>query len=270
MPAKRKRWIAILLAAITVTFAIAAGSIRRPAGDAEGMSIGVSYQGGAARPSRLRLASFNMHSGVGLDRKLDLNRTAELLDGFDLIWLNEVRGGMWGDGQTEELGRLLPMPGLFAPTERRFWRESFGNAVLCNRPITRWRRTQLPSGPGMAFRNVLHVEIPFGSGALHLLMAHIGRKSDNQPQLAAVADMFLRAPVPAVLMGDMNATADSPTLRQLLDSQGVEDPVGQRTRESHQPRIDHILLRGLAWTDAGLVENDASDHPMAWVDIEAR
>jgi endonuclease/exonuclease/phosphatase family metal-dependent hydrolase len=213
----------------------------------------------------LRLASFNIHSGVGQDNRLDLHRTAELLNGFDLIWLNEVRGG-----QTEELSRLLARQGIFEPSERRFWHESFGSALLFD-PATvtgfNWRRTQLASGANMAFRNMVQLEMPFGTRALHVLLAHVGRDSDHKSQLQTVTETFLQLPTPAVLMGDMNTTADDPVMRGVLDRLDVEDPVGRKTGKPLSQRLDYILFRDLAWTNAGLVENNASDHPVAWVEI---
>ena len=40
-----------------------------------------------ARPTRLWLATFNIHSGIGADDRLDLSRTSRVLQGAGLIAL---------------------------------------------------------------------------------------------------------------------------------------------------------------------------------------
>jgi endonuclease/exonuclease/phosphatase family metal-dependent hydrolase len=264
MRLKRSRLLVGVIAVLAVGGILVVGSIRGPAGDATGGAIVVP----SAVPTKLRLATFNIHSGVGADNRFDLQRTAAVLKGFDLISLNEIRGATPIEaGQLDELARLLDRRALFAPSERRWWHESFGSAVLFDSTIDGWRRRQLPSGPGMAYRNILRLEMPFGEQKLSVLVSHCGRGTDREPQLRAIGDLFLKEPTPAVLMGDMNSPGDDPTMRKLLETPGVEDPVGRRVSK---PRIDYILLRGVNWTDAGLVEGVASDHPMAWVEIVAK
>jgi endonuclease/exonuclease/phosphatase family metal-dependent hydrolase len=265
------------------------GSMRRPAGGAEGGPIepvtgtgsapisavdtttaGTTRPAHVRGPDRLRLAAFNIHSGVGQDGRFDLSRTADLLKGFDLIALNEVRaGGPWWDDNAQTLGSLLGMRSLFAPTETRWWIASFGNGLLTRTRIDRWARTQLESGPRMAHRNNLRLQVPFGSGTLNVLMVHVGRRTDRERHLQTLTDTFLKLPEPAIMMGDFNTPPDDPIIRRMLASEGVEDPVGQRLPNARD-RIDFILTRGVRWIDAGLVETKASDHPMVWVEIEAK
>jgi hypothetical protein len=57
-------------------------------------------------------------------------------------------------------------------------------------------------------------------------------------------------------------------MQRLLKEPGVEDPVGARLSQPVD-RCEFILVKGLHWRDAGLVDNDASDHPVIWVEVEA-
>ena len=141
--------------------------------------------------------------------------------------------------------------------------------LLTRTRIDRWARTQLESGPRMAHRNNLHLQVPFGSGTLNVLMVHVGRRTDRERHLQTLTDTFLKLPEPAIMMGDFNTPPDDPIIRRMLASEGVEDPVGQRLPNARD-RIDFILTRGVRWIDAGLVETKASDHPMVWVEIEAK
>lgn len=220
-------------------------------------------------PSRLRFASFNVHSCVGLDNKFNVDRTAALLRGYDLVALQEVRG--WGPGwedNANELGERLSVREWFSPTELWWWHPWFGNGVLTRTRIDHWERMQLPSGNWDAYRNVLLLKVPFGSGSLNVLMAHLGKDRNREWQFPIVAEMFLRVAPPAVLMGDLNTRPWDPMMQRLLQEPGVEDPVGMRLKKPID-RVEFILVRGVRWRDAGLVENDASDHPVIWAEVES-
>lgn len=226
-------------------------------------------EGGASGPSSLRLATFNIHSCVGNDGKWDVGRTAELLRGYDLVSLHEVRGeGPWWEDNAQAIGERLNVRSLFAPTEVWWWTPWFGNGVLTRTRIEHWQCDRLPSGFREAYRQVLYLNVPFGKGTLNVLMAHLGKKENRAKQFPMVAEQFLRLPEPAVLMGDFNTRPWDPLMQKLLREPGVEDPVGKRLTYPRD-RVDYILLKGLKWKDAGLVENKMSDHPVIWVEIEA-
>ena len=117
---------------------------------------------------------------------------------------------------------------------------------------------------------MVQLDVPFGPGILSVLMTHLSlMKSHHGQEFDTVADLFLKLPPPAVLLGDLNMHPENPLLRRLLASEGVEDPVGQRV--AHFPhRWEYILLRGVRWRDAGMIDTGASDHALIWVEIEAQ
>jgi hypothetical protein len=65
----------------------------------------------------------------------------------------------------------------------------------------------------------------------------------------------------------LNSEAGEAELRRLLAAPGVIDAVGQKLGAAAPPRIDWIFVRGLRVLDAGLRDNGASDHPMAWAEL---
>src|SRR5687767_2320943 len=89
----RSRWAAVVVA-LSVATLIAVGADRRQTGPAAGTSI----TGPAiavprdSQPSRrsIRVCTFNIHGGRDAEGRLDLDRTAGCLVGWDLIGLNEV------------------------------------------------------------------------------------------------------------------------------------------------------------------------------------
>jgi endonuclease/exonuclease/phosphatase family metal-dependent hydrolase len=236
-----------------------------------GTTFGSGGQG-AVSPTRktLRVASFNIHSGRNARGEFDLARTAELLDGFDLVGLNEVRGAYdWQAGdQAELLGRRLDMPWLFAPTTHRWLREDFGNGVLCSLPVRQWQRMPLAGTRGKGHRNYVRLTIEHGDRDISVLVTHLDRVQDRAAQLTDVIEHFLSLPEPAILMGDLNTTANDPELAALLAHEGVHDVVAEGMATQPTKRIDWILSRGLRGVAGGVAPNQASDHPLVWAELE--
>src|SRR5262249_31372345 len=132
------------------------------------------------------------------------------------------------------------------------------------------KRTPFASTFGRGRRNVLEIDVPFGSQMLHVFMTHIDREADRQAQLGALIAMFLAHPSPAVVMGDFNTEGTDPMLMQLRQRPEVIDCL-TRTLETKLPRtnIDWIFVKGVTVRDAGLIDQGASDHPLAWAQVEA-
>jgi len=222
----------------------------------------------AAAKATLRLATFNIHSGFGADGRWDLMRTASVLRNFDIIGLNEVRGFPLGYGNMHTLGESLEMPWLFAPTERRWWFDEFGNGVLCRLPIESWRRTPLMGGRrGYGFRNVVQLAVRWNAKILNVLVTHLDTRDDRVAQLRALGELLANIPAPAVLMGDLNTFGGDSTLQAILHASGAVDAVGAKLGKPTTNRIDWILTRGLDSVNAGIEDRGASDHPLVWAEL---
>jgi endonuclease/exonuclease/phosphatase (EEP) superfamily protein YafD len=99
-----------------------------------------------------------------------------------------------------------------------------------------------------------------------VLVTHLDRTTDRAAQLQVVMDDFLGQPGPAVLMGDLNTRSDDPLLTRLRAAPGVIDCLTQRAAAMPET-IDWIFVRGLECRDAGLRDEGASDHPLAWAEL---
>jgi endonuclease/exonuclease/phosphatase family metal-dependent hydrolase len=234
---------------------------------------GTAFHGEVANrqtaPSRLRVATFNIHGGTGLDGVRDLQRTADCLQGLDLIGLNEVHGawlGAEGD-QAAALGRQLGLAWLFAPTERRWWCDHFGNALLTSLPVLSWQRMPLAGPPRASHRNVLLARLGYGERTIQVLATHVDRGRYRESQLRAVVHLFLALAPPAVLLGDLNSSEQEPLIQQLLTTPGVHDPVRDFLGAATPNRIDWIFTRGLRGTHAQVCANGASDHPCSIAEL---
>lgn len=229
----------------------------------------------SAAPSTLRVATFNIASGRGRDGRTDLSRTLDTLRGalpLDVVALQESRPAWWGGGgHTRELAASLVMRWADVPSERRWWREHFGNAVLVGGRGSAVLRIPLPQTQERGQRNVglLRIELPSADGPVEVtvLFTHIDRRVDQPDQLRFVLDLFRAVDAPAVLLGDLNVTRTHPLLRELTDQTDAVDAIANVPDVETPGRIDHILVRGLRPVGAGRIDLGASDHPLIWAEL---
>ncbi len=243
-PVRGRRPLVALTAAVGVVTIIAwDGAKHRTLPPAEGTHLHGAVVARTSKP-RLRVASFNIHGCRDVHGDFDFERTARALEGYDLIGLNEVHGN-WdfqAPDQAELLGQRLEMPWLFAPTTRRWWRDDFGNGILCRLPLAHWRRIPLEGTRKKGHRNRVHAEVELGTSKVHVIVTHIDRVQDRALQLGQVIGVFLSLPEPALLMGDLNTKADDPQLARLLATPEVRDLVGEGVApcvSAATHRLDH-------------------------------
>lgn len=259
---------AVLVAAIALTALI--GSVRGPAGPASGFAIpGVAMKPVDPGPT-IVFAQYNIRTGRGPDDRRDLARTAECLKGMEVVGLNELRGSAWygrPDDQAETLGRMLGLGYLYAPTERRFAREHFGNGLLTALPVTDWLRLPLPRSHGHSHRNILLAELQLPATRLRVLVTHVDSRGDRDLHLAAVAALFRTQKEPAVLIGDLNAGPEHPEIARLLAEPGVVASNGAMPPKELPGRVEWIIARGMRAVDASRCDNGASDHPRVALEL---
>ena len=140
-----RRAVLIVIAVLIVAF-LGYGERRVHIGYAAGHSLYGRTQTVPADLTTIRFATFNIRGGKGQDGVRSLDRIAACLKGFDVIGLNEVHGPLhlFSDrDQAKVLGETMDLAWLFAPTERRWWRDHFGNGILSNLPVANWQRIPL-------------------------------------------------------------------------------------------------------------------------------
>jgi len=265
--ARHLRWLIPLLLAAAVGLW---GYVPTPTPPVAGTVLYGSAMRPTTRPT-LRVATFNIHSGRNEAGQFNLDKTAAVLKGYDLIALNEVRGkSVFNEtDQAQLLGQKLSMQWLFAPTENSLLDEHFGNGVLSAVSVMDWTRVPLAGSFGRGKRNVLHLRVMLGGKVVRVMITHIDRGEDHKRQLQVVLEEFMKVGEPAVLMGDLNGEATDPYVMPILKAQGVKDAVGSvMGAAAPADRIDWIFIRGLEAISAGVEKNDASDHPMVWAELK--
>ena len=242
---------------------IGLGSVRRPYGEilseqelSPPSSVPIAANG-------FRVASFNIHSGRDGKGEENLTRTARVMEGFDLVGMNEVRGPslLRSRNQAEQLGIKLGMAAIFGPSERRWYLASFGNGMLSRYPILSWRSRPMRVAGESSYRAVIFARVAMSTAAATVIVVHVERGQMGDFQLREVSDLFAQVRAPALLMGDFNADAAHPELLRISKLPGVTDALRARSG-------DRIYVKGFVVSDSGMIANEASDHPLVWAELK--
>jgi len=220
----------------------------------------------------VRVMSYNLHNGFNTGGRLDMEALAQVIEesDADVIGLQEVSRGWVINGSVDMLqwlSRRLDMPYIAGPTDGLLW----GNAILSRYPILSSETVPLPPDSLLLCRGYTMAEIDMGSDTFIFIDTHlhqIGEDSEiRQEQVVPLIQAWNGAPR-SVLVGDMNATPDSPEMRMLADA-GLVDmsalvgPSPRYTYYSADPdhQIDYIWTSD-DWQGSGFVipQTTASDH----------
>lgn len=227
----------------------------------------------------IRILSYNVHSCVGTDRKLDPGRVADVIASLqpDIIGLQELDVGRRRSGsidQAEAIARHLKMDFHFHPA-LKLEEELYGDALLTALPMRLVKAAGLPSYGEP--RGALWAEVDVGERPLHVFNTHLGLlRRDRQRQAEELAgENWLAHPSlrgqPTILMGDFNSIPSSAPYRTLRGTmQDAKSQTGRFAAPSFPSRfpllrLDHVFVaNGPKIMDVQAVRNQAtklaSDH----------
>ncbi|MGV3720023.1 MAG: endonuclease/exonuclease/phosphatase family protein [Actinomycetota bacterium] len=231
---------------------------------------------------RLRVMTFNVHGGRPAVGAVDLKAVAAVIRevGPDLAGLQELHRWMPPpyvfQDQPHRLRKLLDMEVYF---RRSFGLgpSGFGNALLSWRKLELVHRRRLPGGGWRQIepRVLLEGRGRHGKQRIRVLNTHLGLShSERLRQVRRIAERIRRYTEPVVLMGDFNATPDSPEI-ELLKAAGLHDCASPNvlTFPCGEPkcRLDHILVSAqFEVIRCFAVETDVSDHLPVVADLALR
>jgi endonuclease/exonuclease/phosphatase family metal-dependent hydrolase len=240
----------------------------------------------AAAPAktRVRVMSYNIHVGVGMDKKLDLQRIADVIlkEQPDLVGLQEVdRGVKRTEGKDEiaELAKLTRMDYAFAHN-LDYQGGQYGVAILSRTLIQHIDHQKYENRREAERRGMLRVEVNIGRRKINFVTTHLdyqhedGRLFEAEQLLKFVSDIE----GPLVVVGDFNDEPSGRTYELMLH--GFADAwVSARGRgdgftypaDVPAKRIDYIFTRRsdrIAARKVRLVNSLASDHLPIVTDLE--
>jgi endonuclease/exonuclease/phosphatase family metal-dependent hydrolase len=234
-----------------------------------------------AAERQLRVATFNIHHGVGLDGVLDLARIAATVErtGAEVVGLQEV-DRHWSErsnfvDQATWLAEVLDMHLAFGanldldPPAPGAPRRQFGTAILSAYKIRAWTNTLLPRPLGGEQRGLLEGQIKVRGIPVRVFNTHLQHDSqvERLAQVGRIRQVLATANESVVLLGDLNATPATPEIAGLTDllvdawvTAGVGDGFTFDAATPHA-RIDYVMSSGdVVARTAAVVTTDAADH----------
>jgi endonuclease/exonuclease/phosphatase family metal-dependent hydrolase len=220
--------------------------------------------------------TYNIHVGIGMDKRLDLARIAEVINRErpDLVGLQEVDRGVERTGrvdQIRELARLTRMEYAFAHN-LNYQGGHYGVAVLSRFPILALDHRRYANRREAERRGFIRVEVAVGRRRVNFVTTHLdyqfrdGRLFETEQLLSALEDISR----PLIIVGDFN---DEPTgeayklmLTRFADAWGAGEIEGAGlTYPADRPlkRIDYIFHSkgdGIHIKQSRVIHTLASDH----------
>ena len=231
----------------------------------------------AAEPATLRVMSYNIHHGEGLDQRLDLERIAKVITDAraDIVGLQEVDRGCERTQKRDLPAELAQLTGMNVVFEKNipYQGGEYGNAVLSRFPIKSSKNTHYKMLRPGEQRGVLQLVLEVHGRELLFMNTHIDYRPDDSERVMNAGELkgivaAAGEKTPVILVGDFNTVPASRTHELvkafLTDSwevvgkgDGFTFPVRTPTK-----RIDYI------WISKGTVEplkmevirTEASDH----------
>ena len=232
----------------------------------------------------LRVMTYNIHVGVGMDKKLDLPRVASVINAQhpDLVGLQEVDRGVTRTQRIDEiaeLAKLTRMDYAFA-FNLRYQGGQYGVAILSRLPIMATDHRLYQNTREAERRGFIRAEVIVNGHVLNFVTTHLdyqydeGRLFEAQQLLSALKDVK----GPLVVVGDFNDIPAGHAYQLMryqfgdawIESRSTDEGFSYPT-DKPAKRIDYIFFRS---TDrvrakrAWIVKTEASDHIPVVADLE--
>lgn len=196
-----------------------------------------------------RVATYNIHSCVGVDARFAPERIARVIRALDtdVIGLQEVGWHHRGEAGFDQFAYLAEATGYraYAGPTKHHERAHYGNALLTRLPVRTVRPIEL-SLPRREPRGGLDAEVELSGGhVVRVIIAHLGLDPwERNVQIDRILRLVATAPErPTVFMGDINEwRARSPRIRRLQSR--FPDCAAPRSFHARLPtlRLDRIFV----------------------------
>jgi len=238
----------------------------------------------AASRHQIRVMTYNIHVGVGMDKKLDLPRIAAVIKDqrADLVGLQEVDRGVERTGRVDEiaeLAKLTRMDYAFA-FNLKYQGGQYGVAILSKFPILATDHRLYKNTREAERRGFIRAEVRIDGRTVNFVTTHLDYQYEDGRVFEAeqLLDTLKDVKGPLIVVGDFNDIPAGGAYKLVSgkfadawmesgsSDQGLSYPADKPTK-----RIDYILSRRTdhirtkkVWT----VNTLASDHVPVLADLE--
>ncbi len=231
----------------------------------------------------LKVMTYNIHHGEGIDGKIDINRIAKIIreTGVDLVALQEV------DQATERSLGIKILDSLSSITKMHFYFDKnidfeggeYGNGILSRLPILVKYNYHYSMITNREQRGLLQTVVDFLGHEILFMATHLDSNGDDSERVASVdqikSEIKKYPEMPVIICGDFNDTTMSQTILNMKeDYSDTWEQVGEGmglTFPSDFPekRIDYIFYSNknetikntyLEPVQISVLRSGASDH----------
>ena len=170
---------------------------------------------------RLRVATYNVHGCVGMDRRRSESRIADVIASMsaDIVGLQELDLGRPRSKHVDQAALIAAQLGWkyqFHPAMRR-GDEQYGNAIVSRFPIALKRADEMPGSAPWYCREkriAIWIQAETDLGPVHIINSHfgLGRTERRLQAQLLVGPTWLGSIAPdepAILLGDFNSVRSS-------------------------------------------------------------
>ena len=205
------------------------------------------------------VVSYNVHGGIGLDRRFAPGRIAQVLGeiGADIVALQELRSHTGGVDMLDCLSRESGQHAVAGPTVV-IAAGSFGNGLLSRFPIVSARHVPLAIA-GREPRSAIDAVLDCDGAQLRVVATHLGlKRRERASQASRLIDAMAAGSdpeMPTVLLGDVNEWL--PRGRAL---QSRHAPVGVSRARATVPEFLPSPALARIWTSPARILRDVRVH----------
>lgn len=246
------------------------------------LALGIVFLAGLPSPAdEIRVMTYNIYHGEGMDGKFNYSRTAAIIKAADpdFVALQEVDKKTMraaGVDQPAELARLTGMHGIFGK-QIDYSGGDYGQAILSKYPVKDSKIHWLPGMPERERRIAFEVTVQRNGREMKFVTTHLHHQSNTfrEQQAAELNRIYADSKVPVILAGDLNAMPESQPIAIFKKAWGFGNTdTSLLTYPADKPvrQIDYILFRPMGQYRVKfqkvLEEPVASDHRPVMVELE--
>ena len=200
----------------------------------------------------IKVMSYNIHYGIGMDKKKDLARIAKVIlkEKPDIVGLQEISNL----AMAKELGKLTGMKFVFGPSLGS--NKRYGDAILSKYPFKVLPNHSIPSASSSRYQ-ALGIDVDLSTlygkeKTVRFITTHfdwlrtLGSHFSRMASVDLIEKAFMdKNKLSTILTGDFNAKPDSEPIKKLIQKGWITSKGSYNTHPAPKPtkQIDYVMIR---------------------------